>query len=96
MTGGVFDLFDSFVAFAVGRILRDLDSVFSADDFAGADSEGAVFDGDFVGDERCCSFSRLASSRNFFFASFHGDESIPLDRNYEKESTNVRNQIDAA
>ena len=85
----------TFDAFAVGKTLRDFDSAFSADDFVGADSEGAVFDGDFVDDERC-SFSRLASSRNLFFASFHGDESIPLDRNYEKEIPNVRNQIDAA
>ena len=82
ITGAAFDLFDeSFFASAApgGRILRDFDVApfFSADDFVGADS-GDAFDADFFGDVCCRSFSRFATSRNFFFVSFHGDESIPL------------------
>lgn len=103
MTGAAFDKV-FFLEACCGKLLpRAFVSIFvtfdpenTAFDLLGADS-GAIFDRDFVVDvlaALCCSFSRLASLRAFFFASFQGDESIPLDLNCTKDCDTISDQVD--
>ena len=87
MTGEAFDLVvvDALVLICPGRAtLRDFDSgAFLTGADSGVDLDVDVFAALFF----CCSFSRLASLRAFFFASFQGEESIPLALSCHKRRT---------